>query len=121
MVLSLGGETLIHVLGSYVPFHRRVGFLGVDRNRRLLVVRVVEFVRSDVANFFHVLPSTSTTNSRWYFRRSVLEITSTCSLDQPSMVSDLTLDMCVPSLRWTDAHRMHKNMPNCHQLAFCYV
>lgn len=45
-------------------------------------------------------------------------LTSTCSFDQPSMLSDLTLDICVPSLRWIDAHRMHRKMPNCHQLVF---
>lgn len=34
------------------------------------------------------------------------------------MLSDLTLDICVPSLRWMDAHRMHRKMPNYHGLAF---
>lgn len=37
------------------------------------------------------------------------------------MLSDLTLDICVPSLRWIDAHRMHRKMPNYHELAFCDV
>lgn len=37
------------------------------------------------------------------------------------MLSDLTLDICVPSLRWIDAHRMHKKMPNYHELVFCDV
>lgn len=31
------------------------------------------------------------------------------------MLSDLTLEMCVPSLRWIDAHRMHRKMPNYHE------
>lgn len=39
-------------------------------------------------------------------------LTSTCSLDQLSMLRDLTLEMCVPSLRWMAAHRMHKKTPN---------
>lgn len=38
--------------------------------------------------------------------------TSTCSLDQLSMLSDFTLDMWVPSLRWMVAHRMHRKMPS---------
>lgn len=46
--------------------------------------------------------------------------TSTCSFDQPSMLSDLILDICVPSLRWIDAHRMHRKMPNYDQLASCW-
>lgn len=29
------------------------------------------------------------------------------------MLSDLTLDTCVPILRCRVAHRMHKKMPNC--------
>lgn len=51
----------------------------------------------------------------------VFGLTSTCSFDQPSMLSDLTLDICVPSLRWIDAHRMHRKMPNYHALVFCDV
>ena len=39
-------------------------------------------------------------------------LTSTCSLDQLSMLNDLTFDMCVPSLRWSEAHRIHRNMPS---------
>lgn len=38
-------------------------------------------------------------------------LTSTCSDDQVSMLKDLTLEICVPSLRWIAAHRMHKKMP----------
>lgn len=45
--------------------------------------------------------------------------TSTCSFVQPSMLSDLTLDICVPSLRWIDAHRMHRKMPNYVKLVVC--
>ena len=28
------------------------------------------------------------------------------------MLKDLTLEMWVPSLRWSEAHRMHRNIPN---------
>ena len=28
------------------------------------------------------------------------------------MLKDLILEMCVPSLRWSEAHRMHRNIPN---------
>lgn len=45
--------------------------------------------------------------------------TSTCSFVQPSMLSDLTLDICVPSLRWIDAHRMHRKIPNYVKLVVC--
>jgi hypothetical protein len=38
---------------------------------------------------------------------------STCSLDQLSMLNDLTLEIWVPNLRWIAAHRMHRKMPNC--------
>lgn len=37
------------------------------------------------------------------------------------MLSDLTLEICVPSLRWIDAHRMHRKMPNYHELVCCTV
>lgn len=46
-----------------------------------------------------------------------MEPTSTCSLVQLSMLSDLTLLMCVPSFRWIAAQRMHRNMPNYQLLA----
>ena len=36
---------------------------------------------------------------------------STCSVDQASILSDLTLEMWVPSLRWIEAHRIHRKMP----------
>ena len=39
-------------------------------------------------------------------------LTSTWALSHLSMLSDLTLDMCVPSLRWRAPQRMHKKMPN---------
>ena len=39
--------------------------------------------------------------------------TSTCSLDQLSMLKDLTLDTCVPNLRWIAAHRMQRKTPSC--------
>lgn len=39
--------------------------------------------------------------------------TSTCSLDQLSMLNDLTFEMWVPNLRWIAAHRMQRKMPNC--------
>ena len=39
-------------------------------------------------------------------------LTSTCALSHLSMLSDLTFEMCVPSLRWMAAHRMHRNMPS---------
>lgn len=38
--------------------------------------------------------------------------TSTCSLDQLSMLSDFTLDTWVPNLRWMVAHRIHKKTPS---------
>lgn len=38
-------------------------------------------------------------------------ILSTCSAVQVSMVKDLTLEMCVPSLRCRAAHRIHKKIP----------
>lgn len=38
--------------------------------------------------------------------------TSTCSLDQLSMLNDLTLEIWVPSLRWIVAHRIHRKIPN---------
>src|SRR5947208_7251886 len=38
--------------------------------------------------------------------------TSTCSDDHVSMLSDLTFDMCVPSLRWREAHRMQRKTPS---------
>lgn len=38
-------------------------------------------------------------------------LTSTCSDDHVSIDKDLTLDMCVPSLRWIAAHRMQRKMP----------
>ena len=28
------------------------------------------------------------------------------------MLSDLTFDMCVPSLRWSEAHRMQRKTPS---------
>lgn len=40
-----------------------------------------------------------------------LSLTSTCSEDQVSIDKDLTLEMCVPNLRWIAAHRMHKKIP----------
>lgn len=40
-------------------------------------------------------------------------LTSTCSLDQLSILRDLTLEMCVPSLRCIAAHRMQRNTPSC--------
>lgn len=40
--------------------------------------------------------------------------TSTCSLDQVSMLSDLTFEMCVPIFRWMAAHRMQRNIPRLH-------
>ena len=39
--------------------------------------------------------------------------TSTCSLDQLSMVKDLTLEMWVPSFRWIVAHGMQRKTPSC--------
>lgn len=36
---------------------------------------------------------------------------STCALSHLSMLKDLTLEMCVPSLRCRAAHRMHRKMP----------
>ena len=39
-------------------------------------------------------------------------LTSTCALSHLSMLSDLTLDMCVPSLRCRAPQRMHRKMPN---------
>lgn len=39
--------------------------------------------------------------------------TSTCALSHLSMLRDLTLEMCVPSLRCSAAHRMHRKMPTC--------
>lgn len=31
------------------------------------------------------------------------------------MVMDLTLEICVPSLRWIAAHRMHRKIPICRE------
>lgn len=38
-------------------------------------------------------------------------ILSTCALSHLSILRDLTLEMCVPSLRCRAAHRMHRKMP----------
>lgn len=38
-------------------------------------------------------------------------IFSTCSVDQESMLKDLTLVICVPSLRCNAAHRIQRNIP----------
>jgi hypothetical protein len=38
-------------------------------------------------------------------------LTSTCSAVQVSMLRDFTLEMWVPSLRWSVAHRRHKKTP----------
>jgi len=40
-----------------------------------------------------------------------VSLTSTWSAVHLSILSDLTFEMCVPSLRWIDAHRIHKKMP----------
>ena len=45
-----------------------------------------------------------------------MEHTSTWSFDQLSMLRDLTLEMCVPSLRCNEAHRMHRKMPSCSNI-----
>lgn len=41
--------------------------------------------------------------------------TSTCSFDQLSMLSDLTLEICVPNLRWMAAQRIHRKTPRLHE------
>ena len=41
--------------------------------------------------------------------------TSTCSVVQLSILNDLTFEICVPSLRCSEAHRIHKKIPSCRQ------
>lgn len=57
---------------------------------------------------FHVLMESV---SAWESCAGVQPLTSTCSDDHVSMLKDLTLEICVPSLRWMAAHRMHRKMP----------
>jgi hypothetical protein len=40
-------------------------------------------------------------------------LTSTWALSHLSILSDLTFEICVPSLRWRAAHRMQRKIPNC--------
>lgn len=40
---------------------------------------------------------------------------STCSFVQPSMLRDLTLEICVPSFRCIAAQRMQRKMPRLHE------
>lgn len=51
-----------------------------------------------------------------YIRQSFLvqknQLTSTCSEVQLSILKDLTLEMCVPILRCSAAHRMQRKTPN---------
>lgn len=55
----------------------------------------------------------------WSVAKITMELgrpTSTWALSHLSILNDLTLDMCVPSLRWRAAHRMHKKIPSCNNV-----
>lgn len=113
-------ERAFLVLLPNEPLHRRVGFVDVKRHRRFDILRVVYFIRCHVSSALHILlssqqwiPSLEPAPSR--------DHTSTCSVDQESMLSDLTLLMCVPIFRCRAAHRMHTKMPSYSRCSVSYI
>ena len=101
-------EYPLFVLLPYEAFHGTVHFVDVDGYLRLCAARVVHFVRLGVADALHVLLASTLSQTC-----SDVSLTSTCALSHLSMLSDLTFEMCVPSLRCRAAQRMHRKMPNC--------
>jgi hypothetical protein len=54
-------------------------------------------------------------------RLSPRGLTSTCALSHLSILRDLTLEICVPSLRCSAAHRMHRKMPSYSRRQFWFA
>lgn len=73
-----------------------------------MVSGVVRLVGLDVANSLHVLGKVSRCDAE---SMQAGAFTSTWAASHLSMLSDLTLEMCVPSFRCSAAHRMHRKMP----------
>ena len=108
-VVSLSGaEGVVHVFLTDESLHGAVDLVSINRYGRLFVLGVVCLVGYYVADLSHVLGRV-----RIGAARKSGNLTSTCSLDQLSMLKDLTLEMWVPNLRWIAAQRMQRKMPNC--------
>lgn len=98
------------VLLTYVSLHGAIYFVNVDRYLRLDVAWVICLVRFHIPDALHVLDIWSTPAPR--VCRGWFALTSTCALSHLSILKDLTLEMCVPSLRCRAAHRMQRKMPS---------
>lgn len=97
------------VLLPYEPLHGRVHLVDVHRDWWFCILRVEVPIRDGIAIALHILRARL---DALFFNWPSKKPTSTCSLDQISMLNDFTFDTCVPSFRWRAAHRMHKNIPS---------
>lgn len=98
------------VLSANEAFHGPAYLIGIDRNIRLGVSRIIFLVRYGIADFLHVLMRVIS-NAK-YGSNGLEERTSTWSLLQLSMLKDLTLDICVPIFLCNAAQLIQRKMPN---------
>lgn len=99
---------MLVVFLPYESFQYSINFINIKGDRWFRILRIECTIGVNVAIALHALFSCQ----RGCSIRILLILTSTCSFDQLSMLNDLTLDIWVPSFRWREAHRMHKNIPS---------
>jgi len=94
---------------SYKSLQHSVHFIDVQRNWRLGILRVESPIGIGITIVLHTLARTLTN----LYGTIDNILTSTCSLVQLSILNDLTLEICVPSFRWREAHLIQRKIPSC--------